>query len=113
MISSAFGMRAWRSPSSDAAEQVSGYYYLAIELDNVAESLGAALNAQDWAVFQTVPLATFAIWLQQQAARVDLRRYRKSQRCPKKTAPKRVHDPKRPHVSVARLLAQRGQVASL
>ena len=46
------------------------------------------------------------------AARVDLRRYRKSQRGPKKTAPKRVHDPKRPHVSVARLLAQRGQVAS-
>ena len=95
----------------DAAEQVSGYY-LAIELGNVAESLDAVLDAQDWAVFQTVPLATFAIWLQQQAARVDLRRYRKSQRGPKKTAPKRVHDPKRPHVSVARLLAQRGQVAS-
>lgn len=95
----------------DAAEQVSGYY-LAIELGNVAESLDAVLDAQDWAVFQTVPLATFAIWLPQQAARVDLRRYRKSQRGPKKTAPKRVHDPKRPHVSVARLLAQRGQVAS-
>lgn len=95
----------------DAAEQVSGYY-LTIELGNVAESLDAVLNAQDWAVFQTVPLATFAIWLQQQAARVDLRRYHKSQRGSKKTAPKQVHDPKRPHVSVARLLAQRGQVAS-
>lgn len=94
-----------------AAAQVSGYY-LAIELGNVAESLDAVLDAQDWAVFQTVPLATFATWLQQQAVRVDLRRYRKSQRGPKKTAPKRVHDPKRPHVSVARLLAQRAKVAS-
>ena len=65
----------------DAAEQVSGYY-LAIELGNVAKSLDAVLDAQDWAVFQTVSLATFAIWLQQQAARVDLRRYRKSQRWP-------------------------------
>lgn len=94
-----------------AAEQVSGYY-LAIELGNLAESLDAVLDAQDWAVFQNVPLATFALWLRQQAARVDLRRYRKSRQGPKKTAPKRVHDPKRPHVSVARLLAQRGQVAS-
>lgn len=91
----------------EAAEQVSGYY-LAIELGNVAESLDVVLDAQDWAVFQTVPRAIFAKWLQQQAARIDLRRYRKSRRGPKKTAPKRVHDPQRPHVSVARLLAQRG-----
>ncbi|MCP5132127.1 MAG: hypothetical protein H6976_00520 [Gammaproteobacteria bacterium] len=41
------------------------------------------------------------------AARIDLRRYRKSRQA-LKTAPKRVHDPQRPHVSVARLLAQRG-----
>lgn len=79
-----------------------------IDRPNVAESLDVVLDAQDWAVFQTVPRAIFAKWLQQQAARIDLRRYRKSRRGPKKTAPKRVHDPQRPHVSVARLLAQRG-----
>ena len=95
----------------DAAEPVSGDS-LTLELGHVAESLDAVLDAQDWAVFQTVPLATVALWLQQQAARVDLRRYHKSPRGSKKTAPKRVHDPKRPQVSVARLLAQRGQVAS-
>jgi hypothetical protein len=95
----------------EAAEPISGYY-LAIELGNVAESLDAVFDARDWAVFQTVPLAIFALWLQQQAARVDLRRYRKSRRGSKKTMPKPVHDPKRPHVSVARLLAQRVQVPS-
>ena len=94
----------------DAAEQVFGDY-LAIELGNVAESLDAVLDAEDWAVFNR-PARDLRHRLQQQAARVDLRRYRKSQRGPKKTAPKRVHYRKRPHVSVARLLAQRGQVAS-
>jgi hypothetical protein len=94
----------------EAVEQVSGYY-LAIELGNVAESLDAMLDAQDWAVFHIVPLATFAAWLRAQAARIDLRRDRKSRRGPKKPAPQKCHDPKRPHVSVARVLAQRGQAA--
>ena len=94
-----------------AAEQISGYY-MAIELGNVAESLNALLDPQDWTVFHLVPLALFAAWLRAQAARLDLRRYRKSRRGPKKPAPQRVHNPKRPHVSVARLLAQRTRVAS-
>jgi len=95
----------------EAAESVSGYY-VAIELGNVTESLDALLDTQDWAVFQTVPLTIFAQWLQQQATRVNLRRYRKSRRGPKKTPPKRVHDSKQPHVSIARLLAQRTQIPS-
>jgi hypothetical protein len=85
---------------------------MAIELGNVAESLNALLDPQDWTVFHLVPLALFAAWLRAQAARLDLRRYRKSRRGPKKPAPQRVHNPKRPHVSVARLLAQRTRVAS-
>ena len=84
---------------------------MAIELGNVAESLDAMLDAQDWAVFHIIPLATFAAWLRAQAARIDLRCYRKSRRGPKKPAPQKRHDPKRPHVSAARVLAQRGQVA--
>ncbi len=97
-------LRAAHGPQ--AVEQVSGYY-LAIEWGNVAESLEAVLDAQDWAVFQAVPIATLAAWLYTQAQRADLRRYRKSTRGPKKTPPQRVNDPKRNHVSVARLLAKR------
>lgn len=57
-------------------------------------------------------MTLFVAWLREQAARVDLRRYRKSPRGPKKPAPPRVHDPKRPHVSVGRVLAQRRPAAS-
>jgi len=39
----------------------------------------------------------------------DLRKYRKHTRGPKKPAPKRVHNPRRLHVSVARVLAKRGK----
>ena len=42
-------------------------------------------------------------------ARADLRKYRKHTRGPKKPALKRVHNPRRPHVSVARVLAKRGK----
>ena len=97
---------ALRVAHGPAAEPVSGYY-LAIELGNAAASLEALIEPQDWAVFQRMPLALFACWLRQQAARLDLRRYRKTQRGPKKTVPKQVHDPSHPHVSVARLLTQR------
>ena len=62
-------------------------YTLDIELDNVAEPLDAVLNAQDWTVFHTLPLAPFVAWLREQAARVDLRD-------PKKPAPPRAHNPK-------------------
>jgi hypothetical protein len=92
----------------ETVEQLSGYY-MAIELGNHAESLETILDAEDWAPLRTAALDTFADWLRQQAARMNLRRYRKSRRGPKKPPPERVHDPKRPHVSVARILRQRRQ----
>jgi hypothetical protein len=48
-------------------------------------------------------------WLIATAGRVQLRKYRKHPHGPKKPPVKRTHDPRRPHVSVARLLAQRQQ----
>jgi hypothetical protein len=65
------------------------------------------VEAKDWAVFRTVTAPVMAAWLIAQAARLDRRRYRKHPRGPKKAPPKRVHDPKHPHVSIARLLTQR------
>ena len=94
----------------EASDQVSGYY-MAIELGNVAESLETVLDTEDWAIFRTVSIATLAAWLYAQAAQVNLRRYRKTARGPKKPPPKRSHDPKRSHVSVARILAQRKKTA--
>jgi hypothetical protein len=87
---------------------VSGYY-LVHEMARVTESLETLVEPRDWAVFQTLPLATMAAWLIATAEHVQLRKYRKHPRGPKKPPVKRTHDPHRPHVSVARLLAQRQQ----
>ena len=75
----------------------------------IAESLETLVEFRDWAVFQTLTLATMAAWLIATARHVQLRKYRKHPRKPKKPPVKRTHDPRRPHVSVARLLAQRQQ----
>ena len=85
---------------------VSGYY-LVHDMARVTESLETLVEPRDWAVFQTLPLATMAAWLIATAERVQLRKYRKHPRGPTKPAVKRTHDPHRPHGSVARLLAQR------
>jgi hypothetical protein len=85
---------------------VSGYY-LVHEMARVSESLETLVEPQDWAVFQTFTLTAMAAWLIATAGRVQLRKYRKHPRGPKKPPVKRTHNPRRPHVSVARLLVQR------
>ena len=74
---------------------------------HVAQSLETLVEPDDWAVFQTLTLAAMATWLIETAERVQLRKYRKHPRGPKKPPLKREHGPQRPHVSIARLLAQR------
>jgi IS4 transposase len=89
-------------------DKVSGYY-LAIEMANTADSFTAILDPEDWSELRNLSVTAFAEWLCTLAARADLRKYRKHTRGPKKPALKRVHNPRRPHVSVARVLAKRGK----
>ena len=75
----------------------------------MTESLETLVKPRDWVVFQTLPVATMAVWLIATAGRGQLRKYRKYRtqpRGPKNPPVKRTHDPRRPHGSVARLLAQ-------
>jgi Transposase DDE domain len=104
----AVGKAALRCVHGIAAidEEVSGYY-LAIEMANTADSFTAVLDPEDWSELRTLSVTAFAEWLRTLAARADLRKYRKHTRGPKKPAAKRIHNPRRPHVSVARLLAKR------
>jgi hypothetical protein len=74
---------------------------------NLAEALDTVLDPEDWAVFHALSTAVMAAWLLELAGRVNLRKYRKHPRGPKKASPKRNHDPQRPHVSVARILQER------
>jgi hypothetical protein len=87
-------------------EGVSGYY-LAIEMANTADSFTAVLDPEDWRELRTLRVTAFAEWLRTLAARANRRQYRQHTRGPKKPTPKRVPNPRRPHVSVARLLAKR------
>jgi hypothetical protein len=76
-------------------QEVSGYY-LCNDLAPQRESLEAMVDAQDWAVFRIVTPSVLAAWLIAQAQRLDLRRYRKQPRGPKRAPPQRVHDPSTP-----------------
>jgi hypothetical protein len=86
--------------------QVSGYY-LVNEMARVTDSLDALVVPEEWAVFHTLTPQAMAEWLLTTAEQVQLGQYRKHSRGPKKPAPPRTSEPKKTHISVARLLAQR------
>jgi hypothetical protein len=86
--------------------EVSGYY-LVNEMARVGESLKTLVTPEEWAGFQTLTTEAMAAWLLATAQQVQPRKYRKHPRGQKKPAPARTHDPSKPHLSVARLLAQR------
>ena len=73
----------------------------------IAQSFEEIVEPQDWAVFQQVSTVQTAQWLLVQAALISLKRYAKApaRKSAPKPATKRVHDPRKPHVSLAKLLA--------
>ncbi len=87
-------------------EKVSGYY-IADEIQMVARGMMIAIDEQEWDVFRTATPSQLALLLKQLARNVKLSKYRKHPRGPKKPKAKPKSDPKKPHVSTAKLLAQR------
>jgi len=88
------------------ANEISSYH-VADEMANMAESLTLIVDAEDWAVFREMSVAAMANWLLACAANIELRKYQKAKpRGPKKSPPKRTKGAS-PHVSTARLIAQR------
>jgi hypothetical protein len=82
-------------------------YFMAGEIARVYEGMMIALPAQEWEGFRDLPSQEFAEFLRGVAQKVELRRYPKSHRGPKKPQPKRHYSKKHPHVSTARLLEDR------
>jgi IS4 transposase len=90
-------------------ENLSGYY-LAGEVAATYDGMMIAIPEAEWTThFALLNPAELARILKTLAANVRLDRFRKNVRGPKKPAPKRVYDKKHPHVSTARILAQRQQ----
>ncbi|MEW6753468.1 MAG: transposase [Candidatus Latescibacterota bacterium] len=86
-------------------KELSGYY-LAVELASTYQGMMIAIPAEQWRLFREASTEQLAQLLLTLAEHVELRRYRKHPRGPKKPVSKAPRDPAVPHVSTARLLAQ-------
>jgi IS4 transposase len=89
------------------ANDLSGYYVAG----NVARShdgMMVAIPAEEWEPFQTMTVVLFAQTLLQMAANVNLKKFKKNLRGPKKPKAKCDQYTKHPHVSTARLLEGKG-----
>src|SRR3954469_1659037 len=90
----------------DEAEQISAYY-MAGEMGRVYSGMMIAIPEPEWQLFARMSAKDFARVLVQLADKINLERFRKHTRGPKKPKEKRHYDPAHPHVSTARILHRR------
>jgi Transposase DDE domain len=88
------------------AEQMSAYY-MADEMGGVYRGMMIAIPEPQWQFFARMSAQDFARVLVGLADKINLERFRKHTRGPKKPKEKRHYDPAHPHVSTARILHQR------
>lgn len=92
----------------DKIDQEVSSYYLADEIGQVSRGMLVAIPAEHWtAAFSNLTAKAMARLLKSLAKKVNLKHFKKHPRGPKKPAPKRVHYKRKPHVSTARILADR------
>jgi IS4 transposase len=92
---------------AEKVEETISDHQLAGEVAAVYEGMDIAVPEQVWAGFQTMPVNQLSQVLKQLASRVDMARFRKHKRGPKKPRPKRKSGVGSTHVSTARLLNDR------
>ncbi len=92
-----FSIVRWRPPVAPVADELSGVYLGMI----------ISIPADEWNIFRNLTQPQLIQCLRILAGNVKLSRFQKHRREPKKPAPKRISDPKTPHVSTAKLLAAR------
>jgi hypothetical protein len=82
-------------------------YYLALEIGRTYDGMMIAIPAPHWAFLRELAAKEFADLLRELASSVNLARYQKHPRGPKKPPPERPTYQNGQHVSTAKLLAQR------
>lgn len=87
-------------------EEVSSYY-LSLEIQQAWDGMQVAIPTPHWQALAEQSVEEFADTLRRLAARMDLRRYRKHKRGPKKPPPPMDRYRNGGHVSTARLIADR------
>jgi IS4 transposase len=87
-------------------KNVSGYY-VANEIEGVYQGMMIVIGNDHWIVFRDMPPGDLVRLLKKLAGKVNLAKYKKHPRGPKKPQLKRVSMKSKPHVSTARILAER------
>lgn len=91
-------------------ENVSGYY-LSLEISKTYMGMMIAIPPKHWTVFRDMSVARLSMVLKELAHYVDLSKYQKHPRGPKKPRPERTYAGRSNHVSTARILAKRKTAA--
>ncbi len=84
-------------------EEVSGYY-ISGEISRIQEGMDVAIEPEEWVAFQTITLQEFVKEIARFARNIQLERYKKHRRGPKKKQHPRSSSKNEPHVSTAKLL---------
>lgn len=87
-------------------EQVS-WYYVCTHIAKVYEGMMMAVPARHWRIFREMDEVAFAEVLVQLARNIDLAKFQKHPRGPKKPRPKRTSGARIKHVATARIIAKR------
>lgn len=85
------------------------HYYLALEISEATDGMLVVLPEERWGEMDEIPDEDFAAQLRDIVAGIDLSRYRKSIRGPKKAPPKRTNKCNAGHVSTKRILDKRNE----
>ena len=97
-------LTALDSVHEEPVSQTVSTYYVGQEIAATFLALLMLSEAGDWHFLAKLPSAEFAQWLREVASGVNVKKYKKHGRGPKKPQQKTPHDPKHPHVSTHRLL---------
>jgi hypothetical protein len=92
---------------TDKIETEVSSYYLADEIKGTYRGMMIAVPPQEWQIFQDMTFVELSQVLKHLAAQVSLRAFRRHPRGPKKAQPKRTFLKRKPHVSTAKILAQK------
>jgi hypothetical protein len=89
----------------EKVESEVSWYYLCLHISKVYAGMMIAVPAKHWEVFRRLDDKQLTDLLKELAAKIDLKRFRKHSRGPKKPQPKRISGARSKHVSTARILA--------
>ena len=82
-------------------------YYVALEISSTSDGLMVVFEDSDFDAYRTMPIDEFCRALRDVAQHIDIDRYRKNVRGPKKPVKKKRKDKRKVHVSVAKVLSLR------